>query len=220
MTLNDKQFGGFNIKNPTPLPMGFHGTKAGITGEIKPASATGAEAAGISETNRTYFTPNEEEAWGYATGTGRGQGRPRVYQTRPIGHQELDVNHVTSRPAVPIGKDLQTPSAYTEMTAPRTVDRQQITDTLWTPTPRFKGGWVQGTLPHVNWHQFDAPNWVQYTAKGEAYDDFGQVMESPNDKTNWNSSKSLSTSNFKNTPLPGFESTTPKPTPTPNSMPL
>jgi hypothetical protein len=220
MSLNETQFKGMNVNNPAPLSMGFHGTKADISGDIKPSASTGADAAGIALTDKTYFTPLEEEAWGYASGTGRGRGRPRVYQTAPVGHQSLDTNHANSRPTVPIGKNLEWPESYTEQTAPRTVDSQKITDTHWTPTPRHKGGWVQGTLPHINWHEFNTPNWVQYNAEGEAHDDFGQRIEPATAQTDGGTPKMDTPRSFKDTPLPGFESTTPKSAPTLSHMPL
>lgn len=207
---------------PSGLPQlsrGFHGTMSNISNFILPSAQTGAEAAGIALPDKTYFTPLEEEAWGYATGTGRGAGqRPRVYETIPLGQQELDSNHAADRPTVGIGKDLERPQ-YTEMTAPRTAPSQQIVDTHWTPTPKFHGGWVQGTLPQVNWHQFDAPNWVQYNSQGEAYDDFDQPMSAANEPVA--SQPESRQKDFTDSPLPGFEDYSPPPAPTnTNSLPL
>lgn len=207
------------LDNPVQLSRGFHGTKADISGFLLPSSQTGAEAAGIALPDKTYFTPLEEEAWGYATGTGRGTGRPRVYETSPQGHQELDSNHAATRPTVGIGKNLERP-AYTEMTAPRTAPSQEIVDTQWTPTPKFLGGWVQGTLPHVNWNQFDAPNWVQYNAQGEGYDDFDQPVEPPA-PMKVESPEPSGVKNFKDVPLPGFEAADSSPPPPQNNaLPL
>lgn len=157
-----------------PQKSGWHGTKIDIPvgGRILPPSMTSSQKSQAGLDDQTYFTPSNYEAWGYATGSQRHIGqRPRVYKTQPRGIQRVDENHEKQR--IVVGPDAGT--RYTEDTAPRTVKSQIVTDVEWTPPPMrdTKNGWVQGTLPEVNWNDWGYPNWVESTGDGERYDDMG-----------------------------------------------
>lgn len=84
----------------------------------------------------------EAKAWEWTGGS----GRPRVYEgyadvpDRPVG---LDPNWSTN------------PNYHN--TLAMAAGGMKVTDTHWIP-PGKDGKAVQGTLPHVNWNQFGAPN--------------------------------------------------------------
>lgn len=192
----------FNVENPEQAAGGFHGTMSDFKSDkILPPSKTGASSSYIGLGDQTYFYPrfggannaqtdaqNEQSAWTYAQETSRNQsfgqnsnaeGRPRVHLTAPQGQQQLDVNHMQEQSGGQFddqGNLVGGSNKYTEKTAPRIAPEQQIVGTNWTPPSKFKGGWTQGTIPNINWNQFNAPNWVDYDAEGVPHDQLGQNM--------------------------------------------
>lgn len=96
----------------------------------------------------------EEKAWSYASA---GQGRPRVYEgvapnfPLPDDGRTIGVEPVQAHPSVfPTAAESNVAIA---MAGPSF----RVTDTHWIP-PGKPGRAIQGTLPHVNWNQFGAPN--------------------------------------------------------------
>ncbi len=143
-----------------PVQFGYHATRRDIPGDriVAPAKHRKAKEFQSSSPDDTYFTPvpdgnpvghepttaedAEGMAWGWLQEMRPGTGRGRVHLTEPDPEQYRD-------------------KAATFMGA-RTTPSQRVISTSWTPTPVTKDGHVEGTLPHINWHQFGAPNWVSH----------------------------------------------------------
>jgi hypothetical protein len=158
---------------------GFHGTSAdlGIGDQILPSNKTVNQSHTVSAPDLTYFVPvstnstmNENrrkrnKAWEWAMTTSdvrMGRKRPRVYTTIPQGTQYED--------------DLSDDS--------RLSPSQLITDIDWAPDP-LPGSHVSQTLPHINWRQFNSPNWLTHTVnegKISTTDEFGRAMSDKADE--------------------------------------
>ena len=144
--------------------IGFHVTDYDFEGFVLPRRVVGHRHFSISGDEDTYFLPadgspasqkaNESGAWDWASPSysdSLGNARPRVHVTRPIGQQYTDRN-LTYGPlpestAVLKGKAAVAPA-------------QEILDTRWGPPAGEGVSHVSQTLPHINWNQFNAPNWT------------------------------------------------------------
>lgn len=142
-----------------PVRRGFHATNRDIVGDriLPPSKHGGEKAFDISSDDDTYFTPipegppgntgpkTSEEAEGSAWSWLElmpHRGRDRVHVTEPEPEQFVDNN--------------------ARWSGARTTPSQRIVDTIWAPPPLREGGHVEATLPHINWHQFNAPNWTSH----------------------------------------------------------
>jgi len=99
----------------------------------------------------------ENEAWSWAMDAGPVNGingRPRVYKGEAMDFED--------RPIAPDSNLVETEKVLRRIISndnpvPMAAGAFKVTDTLWTPPPQ-PGKTVQGTLPHINWNQFGAPN--------------------------------------------------------------
>lgn len=149
---------------------GYHGTARDLS-EVLPPSVGGQQKEhDDSDANWTYMTDNPGEAWTYATQmTQLHGGRPRVYQTNPMGEQFID----DSRSEYYIDP---------QNDAPRVVKSQKVVDAEWSPAPpNRQGAMTVSTLPHINWRQFGATNYTVHTGTGLVYDDLNTVISKPNE---------------------------------------
>jgi len=144
--------------------LGFHGTDYDFEGFVLPNRVVGHRHFPISGAEDTYFLPadgspasqkeNESGAWDWASpeyGESKGGARPRVHVTRPIGQQHSDRNLTYG--ALPESDNVLKRQAAV---APA----QEILDTRWAPPAGEGVSHVSQTLPHINWNQFNAPNWT------------------------------------------------------------
>lgn len=139
---------------------GFHGTKDNVLPLVADGKLTSSKDQGkkpryrISESDKTYFTPDETHAWSYANdgltlANFKNQPRPVVL---PV--EASEGSNVTKDKNTPLFGDLSlTSDGPLNITA----------EPEWGPPPQMYGGTVtQPSLSHINWHQFDMPNWVVY----------------------------------------------------------
>lgn len=170
---------------PTEVPEmehGFHGTVFDVEGTVL-ATADRPDSKKNFDESPSYFvnywTPNplarlyrdgladpennpgqpmeglradaEKEAWNWAEKSSvyPNDHRPRVYEGRAVTAMDR-----------PVGLDSGLPADINmgvEHILPMAAGAFEVTDTHWIP-PGQPGKAVQGTLPHVNWNQFGAPN--------------------------------------------------------------
>jgi hypothetical protein len=146
----------------TPLTTGYHGsaTDLPVGGKILPSAKAGANKVhqSLSSPEDSYFTKNEESAWHWANAASSAAAyrasdrglpippfdRPVVYKTKPDPQQHLDANLTSDRATDKEASHFVTPS-------------QEITGRIDIPTPTDRSS-VQGTLPPVNWNQFQDPS--------------------------------------------------------------
>jgi hypothetical protein len=143
---------------------GFHGTKHNILPLIKDNKLTSSKERGkiprynMSEGDKTYFTPDEGHAWSYANdeltlNNFKEQPRPVVF---PVKVSEG--SNVTEDRNTPFFGSLS-------LTSDGPLDVPSEPE--WSPPPqKYQGTVTQTALPHINWHQFDMPNWVVYRGDG------------------------------------------------------
>ena len=143
---------------------GFHGTKGNILPLITDNKLTSSKERGrkprynMSEGDKTYFTPDETHAWSYANDgltldNFKKEPRPVVL---PVKAGEG--SNVTEDRNTPFFGSLSvTSDSPLDITA----------EPEWSPPPqKYRGTVTQTALPHINWHQFDMPNWVVYRGDG------------------------------------------------------
>jgi hypothetical protein len=161
---------------------GFHGTDHAFEDSVLPGRAVphkNLHYPGLSGADDTYFLPadvptrerndNENSAWGWTKNYYETEDtRRRVHVTRPIGQQHID-NNLHWGHGLPERKSQLNSLAHV---APA----QEIKDTIWAPPPT-DGGWVEQTLPKVNWHQFGGENWTQRTPDASLPDATKAEME-------------------------------------------
>lgn len=137
---------------------GFHGTKDSVLSTVTENKLTSSQSRNrrprysYSEKDKTYFTPSEEHAWTYANAgvnlrTLQTSDRPVVF---PVKAGDADT----------IEKDKNMP-AVGNLSLTSTGPLEITGEPEWGPPPQKYGGTVTAvSLPHINWHQFGAPNWV------------------------------------------------------------
>jgi hypothetical protein len=131
---------------------------------VDPGVASGKVNYGISDSTRTYYTAKhagrpeeaEKKGWDWAVNAVKSAYDAPV-PLRPVLH------HVETEGVIDVDRNIN-PSGDTDA---MTAERLRITDTDWIPdtealnikySRKYAGEdivGVQGTLPHVNWNEFD-----------------------------------------------------------------
>lgn len=139
----------------------WHGTERGFGGDARERAE-----------NSAWNWATDAEFNGDIDGTVGAEGRPRVYEGVAEGVHGADPHllddyltetdrhdeHQRGTHDVPMHWELTEELLGNSRGAPpMAAERFRVTDTHWIP-PGKAGKAVQGTLPHVNWNQFGAPN--------------------------------------------------------------
>jgi hypothetical protein len=152
---------------------GFHGTNStnlssGVATQLtsakdrNPSNPRRAKRYSMSDEDKVYFTPQEETAWGYALDAHTAENyktspRPAVIKVEASDAESIDYDKNW------YAKD------GTHLVSDKPMD---ITGVEWGPPPGMFGGTAtQVALPHINWHQFNLPNWSVYKGDSPLYID-------------------------------------------------